>query len=585
MSLDKPPQGVLGYADNKTDVEQAENSFDREMTKRLSRVIGICLVIFAGLLMLLSCAGLTVSRANSSSGPLAFLAFLFLGYVLPGFILIASVGRTRSLATLVFILLASVWTFCVMATTLAGAIFLFARHIEADATILHSLADLLLMLGIAKLLYHDIRLLAFGGRRGGNAEAIIGLGALFSLRWVVDPELRRWALFAVQSARVLMGLLLALAGGLLLRSALKSPIPSIAPAPAPFVPADLYGAGGLPATERGQATAVFDAQRWMTNDERLLFDEALRHTGISYLEPIRRPITTAAVRNAIRGNIPSQSASAPRRAQFFSHLGATITLTDGELICQTRTPCRIVGNVYIPDSTTRFHNGRWNLQYIESALAKLNQGGGKFTAAQGDAIKNLYTQDEPALVDPEDPIGAPEFRSDGTLKLQYTPEKRPSLQSGYSSPFPVRGKDVWIAPDGRALDQPPPDLAELASIDLQRATRAATLKRLLDVCYSSLATIIGILGISTALVAFRRASDHPEHWPISLPLSVIISAATFFSLLWVCAHALHQGTIGTMGGIIIIATVVGMAIIFDVTLPFAIVGATARQPSVPPSLR
>src|SRR5262245_17254979 len=106
------PRQPLGYAQKQTDAERDLKSLDRAMAARLSRIFGVCLLVFGVVLFFLSMSGGSRVARNAPTLVIVLTFAVPLGmYVLPGIVLLACVGplafRTRTPP--IVVLITSAW--------------------------------------------------------------------------------------------------------------------------------------------------------------------------------------------------------------------------------------------------------------------------------------------------------------------------------------------------------------------------------------------------------------------------------------------------------------------------------------------
>jgi hypothetical protein len=269
---DKPPLDRVGYASRQTDVERDEHSYDRAMTVRLCRTFGWCLTILGVLLGLVS-----IPVGGLVALLVAVLVFLF-----PGAALLAARGAVgeRKAGGAIAVLIVGVLLALAFGLVLLGSALAIAQaSARARDMVVPAGISAVLLAGVLKLLYHDVRLLVAPGR-GASVEAVHGLGHLFTADW---DGVRRLGVL-----RILSGVGAAMLAGAMLRMSLaEAPAPPPAPmaAGAILTPMkEIVPKPGLGAADRAVVVAHFETYRKLDAEQRRALEDVLQECGTTLMQ-------------------------------------------------------------------------------------------------------------------------------------------------------------------------------------------------------------------------------------------------------------------------------------------------------------
>lgn len=305
----RSPAPSLGYASSKYDLARDLQSLDREMTARLSRTFGWCLLLVgaAAALVLLPIAGQVARGAPGSQ--LVAVGVPVLVFLLPGLALLASVGpiRAASKAAAVVVLVAGIWLGLGLSLSLlAIGMRMWVGGAIGPSAVLEGLILLALLAGTVKLLYHDIRLFAAPGR-GAAQDAITDVSEV--LGGGIDGTDEHAGMSRLGILRAVTGAMVSIFASVLLWMTLSpAPNPPSPPPPPEAVTAfggDVHRPGGLPAAERAIVVAHLAQTAGLNAGERRLLDDLLREVGRAMLDRAEWPA------GSVQGVPPAPTGPAP----------------------------------------------------------------------------------------------------------------------------------------------------------------------------------------------------------------------------------------------------------------------------------
>jgi hypothetical protein len=251
---------ALTYADDRTDRQRDLFSADRELTWRLARANGWGALVLGGLAVLGACMAGMAPNSGGGGRWIVFAPVLvpLLGMVAPGLVLLSALSRVRGgeRGPVVWTLAAGAWLACAWAAT-AGLSILgsFATSGPLISVVTPVIIVALLVFPAAKLVYHAVRVLAYGGR-GGTRDRTSGLDTGVD---ATDQDL--WRLVGRVSLLRLSGgvTLMALAVTCLALTIIPAPPEEPEPPVAGTPVGDLYAQPyGMPRAARRQAIDSLD---------------------------------------------------------------------------------------------------------------------------------------------------------------------------------------------------------------------------------------------------------------------------------------------------------------------------------------
>ena len=273
---------ALTYADERTDRQRDLFSADREMTWRLARVNGWAALVL-GVLGTLAAfiSGMSGGGRWTVFGPV-FATLLMM--VAPGLVLLLASPRVQGgeRGAVAWALAAGAWLACgwgAVALLTFAANWLSAGGLTpgwAYSVVTPVIILALLVFPAAKLVYHAVRVLAYGGR-GGTRDRTSGLDTGVD---ATDQDL--WRLVGRISLLRFAGgaMLLALAVACLAFTIIPAPPEEPEPPPAGTPFDDLYAPPyGMPWAARRQAIDLLDRDGVLDEQQRRELDDVLRHSG------------------------------------------------------------------------------------------------------------------------------------------------------------------------------------------------------------------------------------------------------------------------------------------------------------------
>lgn len=565
------PVAALSYSTNEYDRARDVSSLDREMTARLCRTFGVCLVLLGLALVLLMCPMACQSTAGGAAISLLVPIFVFLA---PGLILLSCVEPIREVKkpAAIIVLLVGLFLAFMLGMMLLGIALASLSPMNPTPAVSLAMQGVMVLLplgGTVKLLYHDIRLLAAPGR-GATRDVIIDVGELLAAGPGGLPADDVTVVRRVGVLRIVTGSLMAIVGGVLLWMSVTQvpvtpPRPSAAPPPPPPISLsafelDMRDVDGLAAPDRELVAAHISAGVEMSEAQRQMLDDGLREIGGVMIDqagwrsrrdsglprapsgrPPARPLRQADVVGRLPALAPPVQNGGITLYRGGWHLrwaqDGSFTVEADQLLRSTRethTPIRLRGDVVV----RRRRLVHWSHGAMARFFENLQKRGawpesGKgtphtITAPQGKAIAMLIIAEQPdakpdAMTLPQLPFSAV-MRPDGVV--EFTGPKGVSW-------IDERGEKQATSPEDRAAQAASAAAAALAT------ARANSPRRLAGSPWAAAVVMLCALTCVVFAVRILKPGNADQvNTSRTLAWLMVFSAIGLIAAVWFVVHVL-----------------------------------------------
>jgi hypothetical protein len=456
--------GVIAYEDPNLRQTTDRNSRDREMVRRLARLLGILFLVF-GLVLIPSLLMSLEQRVGPAPTALmiGFGACLLFGIILS---IAAATLSQATMAGVMLVLVVAVVAGMLMLLAAAGSFLSALTGYNSSAALVQSLAMLSFAVALGFLAYYAFRVVLVRGRTGGTFENVHGITSLLN----EGDHAARLALFC-GAASLLMGIPTAAIATrcLVLAMTPLPPVPVSAP-PAALLQAfdgDVYDdKKGLSAPDRQAVIGGIDDALHITPDAHSGIDAALREIGVPLLEGVARPLTREGIKNLVLRKNPGIAKPREKR------------LTIGDVAFETQRLWFSGGITRYPPNPPEsiqfsrdrvdqgIYTGRASMTLIGDWISVIRRSAPAQTSMTlGQALKlqemvlqrrvYLPRRDAPnGALPAASPFTAERWLADGVLELAVDGEKR------------------WITRGGTEWLKPPQEMAAIAVASAAAHARA-----------------------------------------------------------------------------------------------------------------
>jgi hypothetical protein len=502
---DQPPaprRTVIAYED--TRLKQSADAFsrDREMVRRLARLLGFFFLVYGFILAVSLMMSMTQRVGAAPTAMMVVVgAYLLFGLILS---IAAATFTQATIAGVMLVLVVAILATLLMLFTAATSFLSALTGYNTSAGLVQSLAALAFAVALGFLSYYTFRVVLVRGRTGGTWENIQGVTSLLT----DGAQLRRLALFC-GTVSLLVGIPTAAIAArcLVLSMTPLPPVPVSAPPSAllEVFDGDIYDPKkGLAAPDRQAVIDGIDDALHIIPEARGGIDAALREIGVPVMEGVTRPLTREGIKAVVLRKNPAITKPRDKplniadvifeKQQFWFSGGATRFFPEPSASIQFNRD-RVDNDTY---------TGRASLTLVGdwiSVIRRSEPAAHPMTLGQARMLQDMvlrrkvylpprYARD--GALPATSPFTAPRWLADGTLELAVDGEKR------------------WITREGIEWSKPPEEMAAIAAARAAVHARARVLQVAPTAVAAALLGSLATIAAAVSLIALGIGSIRPK---------------------------------------------------------------------------